>query len=285
MSEQMIINNYQVMQLVEELKDLNLSEEMLLDVQKRITNKTMDDPTDGGRFRVDSDNIAVVDHATGEITFEPPKEADMRSELKRLIEFANEDDESDSSYLHPFIKATILHFWIAYLHPFVDGNGRTARAIFYWYLLKKKYWLFEYLSISRIIKKAKTRYDKAFLDTETDDNDLTYFVLYMSHVTCQAIDELKKYYDKKLKEADEIKSAAKKIAELNERQVALLSYFKTNKDKVTTIKRHQTVHGIVYETARQDLLSLQDKGLIVDMMKGKTKIYLPNREAIKKFLK
>lgn len=45
---------------------------------------------------------------------------------------------------------------IAYMHPFVDGNGRTARALFYWYMLKSGYWLTEYLSISRVIAKSKS---------------------------------------------------------------------------------------------------------------------------------
>ncbi|HUO50069.1 MAG TPA: Fic family protein [Candidatus Paceibacterota bacterium] len=285
MGEQMIINNYQVMQYLTQLKDLELSEEMLLDIQKRITYKTLEDPNEGGRFRTDADNIVVMDKLTGEIAFEPPKEAQMLEELKELIKYANTESIDGNSFVHPFLKATILHFWVAYLHPFTDGNGRTARAVFYWYLLKKNYWLFEYLSVSRIIKTSKRRYDEAFIHTETDDNDLNYFIMYMAGVTAKAIDDLKKYYERKLKEDQQIKDAAKRIAELNERQIALISYFKSNPNRVTNIKHHQTVHGIVYETARKDLFELRDKGLLVESHKGKKKIYIPNVRAIKSFLK
>jgi len=56
----------------------------------------------------------------------------------KLIEFAN-DENITTGFIHPVIKAILLHFWIGYLHPFCDGNGRTARALFYWYLLKNDY--------------------------------------------------------------------------------------------------------------------------------------------------
>ena len=67
---------------------------------------------------------------------------------------------------------------IGYVHPFKDGNGRTARALFYWFLLKKGYALVKNISISRVILESRTQYDKAFLKTEKDDNDLNYFIAY-----------------------------------------------------------------------------------------------------------
>ena len=64
-------------------------------------------------------------------------------------------------FIHPVIKAIIIHFVISFLHPFVDGNGRTVRSFFYWYMLKKGYALTEFLSISRIIYANKVKYEKA----------------------------------------------------------------------------------------------------------------------------
>ena len=74
-------------------------------------------------------------------------------------------------FIHPIVKGIIIHFLIAFIHPFVDGNGRTASAIFYWYMLRKGYWLTEYLSISRIISRSKRQYEKAYLYTECDGNE------------------------------------------------------------------------------------------------------------------
>ena len=284
-SEQMIINNYQVMQLLDDLKDLDLTDEMLLDIQNRITRKTLTDESAAGRFRIDSDEIAVIDRISGEIAFIPPVHEQMRAELTRLIEFANSEDSSDHEFLHPFLKAVILHFWIGYLHPFVDGNGRTARAIFYWYLLKRGYWLFKYLSVSRVIKGSKRRYDQAFLDSEIDDNDLTFFIQYITEVTCRAIDEMRDYYQRKIRESEEYRKVVKSQSDLNERQIALLKFFYERRDEVTDIKTYQAKNGVVYETARNDLKVLKRKGYVVETEQKNKKVYIPNIPNIRKLLK
>ncbi len=280
--EQMIINNYQVMQKLENLKEIDLSENMLLDLQYTITRNTLDEADQGGRFRRDDDEIVVSDRLTGEVVFVPPEEKEMLSELKRLIAYANSPDR-ENNFTHPVVKATILHFWLAYLHPFADGNGRTARAIFYWYLMKRGYWLFRYLAVSRVIKTSRKSYDEAFLHSEMDEEDLTYFILYITRSVCRSIDDLHSYYKKKAVEAEKLQKIANRHADLNERQIALLSFFKRHPELVTDIRTHQSKHGVVYETARRDLLELAEKGLVAEVTKGRKKIYLPNTSLIKKF--
>lgn len=95
--------------------------------------------------------------------------------------------------MHPVIIAIVLHSWLAYDHPFVDGNGRTARAPFYWSMLSQGFWLVEFLSISSILRKAPATSSRSFLHAETDENDLTYFILYHLKVIRRAIDELRAY--------------------------------------------------------------------------------------------
>ncbi len=279
--EQMIVNNYQVMQRLDELKDVALSEDMLLDIQRRITHDTLEHASDGGRFRTDADDIVVSDRLTGDITYIPPTQQEMRYELERLIAFANRADTQGEEYLHPVIKAAMLHFWLAYLHPFADGNGRTARAIFYWYLMKRGYWLFQYLAVSRVIKASKKKYDDAFLYAELDDNDLTYFLLYVTDATCRAIDDLIAHYEQKVREAEAYRKVVQRYPNLNERQAALLQYFVSHPDEVADIKTHQMKHGVVYETARKDLLGLKTEGFVAEVKRGYRKLFVPNMQRIK----
>lgn len=283
--EQMIINNYQVMQRLDDLKELDLSEEILLEIQRRITKDTLDDPRDSGRFRKNEDDIVVSDGLTGEIVFTPPTEKEMRAQLAALIAYANKFESAENDFIHPVIKATVLHFWLSYLHPFPDGNGRTARALFYWYLMKRGYWLFQYLSVSRVIKASRKRYDEAFLHTELDDNDLTYFILYITDATCTAIEQLLDYYDKKVREIDQYKKVAKFHIDLNERQVSLLAYFRRHPDEITDMKTHKAKHGVVYETARRDLMQLEAKGFLAKIQRGNRMVFLPNLQRIRKLLK
>lgn len=278
--EQMIINNYQAMKRLDELKEFELSEGLLKEIQSIITNKTLADE-ERGRFRRNGDDIVVHDPMTGEIAHTPTAHEKVGEEIKKLIKYANEN-EGEGDFVHPIIKATILHFWLAYIHPFVDGNGRTARAIFYWYLIRHDYWLFQYLSVSRIIKKNRKNYDLAFLHTENDENDLTYFLIYIIDSVCCSIEELKSYYEEQIEKDAKYKKLAKQFKELNERQIALVSYFTTHQDAEVDIQTHQKKNGIVYETARRDLMDLVEKGYLAGVTRGKKIVFLAQISKISK---
>ena len=173
-SEQMIVNNYKTMKTLEEdFKDKPLSEELLFEMHRLITKQTLESEKHGA-YRTDADNIVIAD--INKIYHIPPKIGFVKAQIKELIKFAN--DENDSTFTHPIIKAIFLHFWIGYLHPFYDGNGRLARTIFYWYLLRKGYWAILYIPISLVIKKSPSQYGEAYTYTEQDDLDLTYFYSY-----------------------------------------------------------------------------------------------------------
>lgn len=282
-SEQMIINNFKVMQKLQELKNLDLSIELLKEIQRIITQGTLRNEIDAGKLRTDEDNIAVIDRITGEAVFIPPDSNTMQKELEKLVKYANTNEDADN-FIHPVIKASILHFWLAYLHPFVDGNGRTARTLFYWYMLRNNYWLFQYLAISRAIIKSKTSYENAFLYSEKDNSDLTYFLIYMLKATDNAIDNFVEYYKKKVEQKEKIRQLSSRTLDLNERQIALLIYAKDHPDSELSISKHQIKHQIAYESARRDLMSLVSRGYLTAITKGKKFVYVPDIQQIKKNL-
>ena len=203
LGEQMIFNNYLTMQRIAKLKDQPLSPQMVFDIHKLVTEKTLPDPTGAGRFRR-ADEVRVVGDDFGEVFHNPPPSDQLESRLNEMCDFAN--GKTPGIFIHPVVRGIILHFWLAYDHPFVDGNGRTARAIFYWSMLHNKYWLFEFISISAIIRKAPVKYGRSFLYTETDENDLTYFIVTQAKVIQKAIEELHAYIDRKILEMQELES-------------------------------------------------------------------------------
>ena len=284
-SEQMIVNNYLAMQKMEEWKDLDLTEQMLLDLQNILIDQTVDDISIIGRFRKDEDEIVVHDQITGEIAHIPPKEESMLSELKMLIKYANTQQDDEEEFTHPVIKATILHFWFAYLHPFADGNGRSSRAIFYWYLLKNNYWLIEYVSVSRAIKQSRKAYDNAFLYSENDDNDITYFLLYIAETFKKSILQFMEHFKRKMQEASELKKTTSVLGKFNVRQVVLLRYFLAHGDEYTDVITHQNKHGISRPSAYNDLRFLVKGGYITETRKGRRFVYMPNISKIKELLK
>lgn len=254
-SQQMILNNYNTIRYLSEHKNEELTPELLLEIHRQITEKTLDNSNDEGRFRTDN-NIFVVNGITGEVAHEPPSCSVITKTIKQLCKFANED----STFIHPIIKAIIIHFIISYLHPFVDGNGRTARSLFYWYMLKKGYWLTEYLSISRIIYKSKVQYEKAFLYTEHDDFDLGYFVQYNLKVLTQAFKELQIYLERKTQENNALLEY--RIPGLNERQIQIIKICQEKQSSMFTSKDLETRFNVSVKTLRSDLEELVKAGLM-----------------------
>jgi Fic family protein len=145
-------------------------------------------------------------------------------------------------------------------------------------MLHHGYWLFEFISISQIIRKAPTQYGLAFLYTETDENDLTYFILYHLDVIRRAIDELHAYLKQKTAELKSVERSLRGIQTLNHRQRDLISHALRHPGGQYTIHFHQVSHNVVYETARTDLLDLQQRGLLRARKIGRTWYFTPRED-------
>ena len=266
-AERMIFNNYVTITKIRDHLTEPLSPELLLKFHRMISQGTLDSPEQEGRFRTEADGDIRVYDEQDQVLHTPPSPKTIESSIMKFCEFANREEEGE--FVHPVIRGIILHFWLAYLHPFVDGNGRTARALFYWYLLKSKYWLFEYLSISRIMRRAASQYYRAFLYSEIDDRDMTYFIMFHLRAIKLAVDELRIYLRIKQKEARDSLSLLRKHPQLNHRQRALLASAQEQPHNIFTFTTHMRTHGVVYQTARADLLGLHDLGLLEKHKSGK----------------
>lgn len=257
-SQQMIINNYQTIKYLSEIKNNDLTPDLLLDLHKSIAKNTLDDVAEEGCFR-NSDNINVVNAIDGELVHIPPPAVELPDLVASFCEFFNND--SYGTFIHPIVKASILHFLVGFIHPFTDGNGRTARAIFYWYLLRKGYWLVEYLSISRIILDARAQYYRSFQYVEIDDNDLTYFVHYQGNTLQKSLESLQEYIRKKVSEKRQALDF-QKLPQINLRQAEILREVYENPDWLINVKEIENRFAVSNQTARTDLLALEKLGYL-----------------------
>jgi Fic family protein len=260
-SELMILNNYRALQYMREVQS-TLDPDTVLELHRILTEGTLDNPEDAGRLQTPDDvRVAVYDRDSQELLHQPPPAEQLPDRLTALCDFANEPDDTEP-FIHPVVRAILLHFWLAYDHPFEDGNGRTARALFYWYMRTRGYWLVEYLTVSRILANAPAQYAKAFLQTETDEGDTTYFILFQLQVIERAVDALHEYLGKKAKEIRDVESMMRAgSSAFNHRQLALISHALRNPDHIYTFQTHSASHTVTHETARNDLLPLVDRGL------------------------
>ena len=278
--ERMILNNYRAMEWLRSQQTEPLTPATIFELHTMLVDGTLEDPAKAGRFREDADDIVVSDE-TGRILHRPPRAAELPSRLDALCAFANAN-ESGEQFLHPGLRSILLHFQLAYDHPFVDGNGRLARALYYWSMARHGYWLAEFVSISRILRRARGQYLRSFLYSESDENDVTYFLIDQLRVLRHAIEDLHRYIARKAAEVRDaervLRQAWKTELVLNERQLALLSHALRVRDASYTFESHGRSHGISRETARTDLLRLVRDGLLVARKRGKRFLFVPSED-------
>jgi len=269
-SEMMIMNNYHAMEYIKEISNETLTPELIYELHHILCRNTLDNPDAVGKLRT-SDDIYVGDDRDATKLHIPPKSKELKSRIESICTFANMNHAT--TFVHPVIRAIILHFLFAYDHPFEDGNGRTARALFYWSMLKQGYWTMEFISISRILKSAPSQYTRAYLHTETDDNDVTYFIIHQLEVINRAIRDLLIYLEKKSKEIKTVEQLIRKSPDirnlLNYRQTSLINRALKSPDAIFYIEGHKGSHNVTYDTARTDLLKLVKIGLLEKKKIGK----------------
>jgi Fic family protein len=259
--ERMILNNYRAMQRVGEIRHEPLTPALICDIHRIVTQGTLDDPGAEGRIQLPGEDRVRVEDAQGQVLHVPPPAEQLPERLQRLCDFAN--GASDAAYVPPVIRAIALHFMLGYDHPFVEGNGRTARILFYWSMLNQDYWLAEFLPISRLLTRVPGKYARAFIHSEQDEGDLTYFVIYQLRIIQRAIRDLQEYLALKVAETKRIQEALTALSRhFNHRQIALLQHAVKNPHAQYTVVSHAGSHNVVAQTARMDLQELEQQGLL-----------------------
>lgn len=285
-SERMIVNNHKTMLRIEqELYKENLSLPLLFELHSMITDQTL--PTnEQGKLRntlnEKGERLKVVS-MPGTIGYITPDKEFVEAELPRLIDFANDKSLGMEKFTHPLVKAIMLHFWIGLLHPFEDGNGRLARILFYWYMLKHDYWAFKYLSLSEKIKKSPKQYAMAYIYSEQDNCDLTYFLHYNIEKLKLAQNEFKEYINKKINENHTILNSKQEKYKFNARQIRLLHYFNQEMESRTNLTAYQQLYSVKKGSAVADLNELTEKGFLVKKKLARNTFYYPTKKVDKFF--
>jgi len=267
--ERMILNNYAAMQQVRQWRHLDVTPERVCELHRIVTDGTLDHPDAAGRIQTADDDRVAVWSPQGDQLHAPPPAVELPDRLDRMCRFANGID-GDAPYLPPLLRAVAVHFMTGYDHYFEDGNGRTARALFYWVMLREGFWLTEYLSISRLLKSAPSKYARSYLLTEGDDGDLTHFFIYNLGIVKRAIEALHEHLARKSAELRQVRAAvAARHAEFNHRQLTALEHALRNPGATFTAHSHALTHHVSGESARKDLGDLARRGYLLQGKSGK----------------
>ncbi|EJA4992625.1 Fic family protein, partial [Salmonella enterica] len=236
------------------------------DFHREATSDIDDKTYRPGQFRT-TDDVHVAD-SLGNVIHTPPPAEEIKSYLRSLMNWANTHHEKETRwkhYMHPMIKAIILHFYIGYIHPFYDGNGRVARALCYWMLFKAGYSAFRYISISKLLKDAPKEYVRAYLRTETDDMDMTYFIEYQSRIIERAVNELITHIETSSLRINELRAWMAEtgiMARLNNLQMNLINTIIYFPEREHTVSNTMEKYGVARKTALSALESLVTSGVM-----------------------
>ncbi|HEO64918.1 MAG TPA: Fic family protein [Spirochaetes bacterium] len=263
-SEYMFENNYYAMDYILNHASEKLSIEIILELHRIVTQNTLEakDKRYAGKFR--ETEVWISDDVTGEIIYQPPLHGKIKGFMDSLIQWVNEE----KPFIHPVLEASIIHFYLSYIHPFIDGNGRTARALSYFHLIKSDYNFVKHASISSIINKQKNQYYRAFKEVEENESDLTYFLIYSVKSTYKAFENL----ENKIVILSNTTFMSSIIREaslsLNKRQMKLVKGFSSMVYKELTIEKVHKITKTGYDTSRKDLNQLVEWGLLQKEKKG-----------------
>lgn len=276
-SENMIIGNHRLMNLAWESRFESMSLELLLEFHRVACLGINDEEYTPGKIRVTDD--IYIGGRDGEKVHQPPPADQLDNILEKFIQWINFEHQTISSiilyksgynYIHPLIKACIMHFCLGYIHPFRDGNGRVARAICYWQLFRSGYEAFRYISISRLLKEAPIKYGESYLKSETDDMDLTYFIEYQCSIFERAINKTLEYVTQstaKLQALDAWLFESGLRRKMTETQTTLINLVICMPEKTITIRELSDRLGVSSSTARKNLEGMLLAG-ILDKKKG-----------------
>ncbi|MFT4093324.1 MAG: Fic family protein [Niabella sp.] len=254
-NEQICINIYRTLQLGFSKKDQVLDEPFFLQLHQVLTKDTIKLKGIGNYRTNNKTDMSCVDASAG---YKPSDTKQIRECMSAIFEFYNND--AAPFFIHPLIKACIIHYLIVCIRPFKDANGRMARLLAQMYLLKKGYWIAGFIAVSNVISKFKLNYHKSIVQSQTDENNIGYFIHFYIQAVQMAYRSLRDFVGRISKEKKE--NSLYKIPGYNERQTAVLQWIKEDAAKMVTIRELRSVYGVSKETARTDLNGLVEKGWI-----------------------
>lgn len=276
MDERMILGNFKMMRFVWDKRSAPLTIGLIKELHAIGVTGIDDEKYTPGFFRL-TDNVVVEDR-DGNVVHQPPPALGLEDRLESFCDWmnTNHDEIESQEYIHPLVKAICIHFAMGYEHPFNDGNGRVARALFYWFMFKKDYGAFRYISISNLLKEAATQYGKSYLYTETDEMDMTYFIEYQCSIIMRAVNAFKQHCQKALTDIENFNKwifSSGIYGKLSEKQRIIFQMAKSHPKTIFTARYVEDRLNCSYNTAASVLNGLVGLDVFEKHKDGKEWLY------------
>lgn len=261
---QEVLNYREVLKFIDKHKKGNFSQKDLLEIHKLAVKNVI---SGGGQFR--RTQVVVRNSKTGDVSFRPPEAVQVSGLVADFLRWLNTEESRE---IHPVIRASIVHYVLAFIHPFVDGNGRTARAFATLILFREGYDIKKFFSLEEFFDRNAKRYYETLQSISNQeverlaDRDLTDWIEYFCEGLAQELERVKQRVQK-LSLDSRLKGRTGQIA-LSERQMKLVEYME-NYGSINNRQWRNLLREYSDDTILRDLKDLQRKKLV--KKKGSTK--------------
>jgi len=175
-AKQEVLNYLNVLENIDKYqKDRRITKNHILNLHKDITKNTLENPKWEGEYR--EIQVYVGNRITGEVIFMPPPPENVPSLMKKFVEWLNSEE---SFKLHPVLVAGISHYELVRIHPFVDGNGRTARALATLILYVREFDIKRFFALDDYYDSDRRAYYNALKSVDQNALDLTTWLEYFT---------------------------------------------------------------------------------------------------------
>lgn len=239
--------------------------EDLLEVHKTVTKETLENPEDEGIFR--NRQVFVGNRITGEVIFMPPTTDQVPELVNEFLEWSNSTVVND---IDPVIEAGLAHYEFVRIHPFIDGNGRTARIMATLVLYKRGFDVKRFFALDDYYDQDRRAYYEALNRVDQSTWDLTGWLEYFTDGVAVSIEAVKKKVIGLSKDIKLLKDKGQ-IA-LTERQMKIVERI-IDKGQITN-REMRELFRLSDEGARKEISKLVKLGVVKRKSKGRSISYI-----------
>lgn len=264
---QEVINYRQVLRFINKIgkKDNPYKAKDLKEIHRLTVVRVLSE-NQAGKYR--KKEVVVTDSSNNQVIFRPPKAIEVFYQLEDFFTWLNSQEGKE---VHPILRSGITHFELVRIHPFLDGNGRVARAYALLVLLKEGYDVKRFFSLEEHFDHNPASYYQALQSVKVGRGDLTTWLEYFTQVLSIELSRIKEKV-KKLSIDEHLKKRIGKQIALSERQLRIMEYLQENKQLMMKEAR-KIILDYSEDTILRDLRALMKKGIVRKQGRTKGAVY------------
>ncbi len=258
---QELLNYREAMELVSEYMGRwsEITEELIKEIHSILVKDVRGDSLEPGQYRKVQNYVGNVE--TGEVIYTPPPPSEVPRLMARFVQWLNSEKD-----LSPVLVAGVSQFQFVQIHPFLDGNGRTARVLCTLILYQHGYDFKRLFSLSEYYDKGRMAYYEAIQSVRDSGGDMTGWLEYFAEGLQSQLMEVKTRGERAIRREAIVERAGR--LELNDRQQRILMYIlEANGASVEQLRRR---FDLVRRTVQRDLARMVELGLIKETSKSVT---------------